>query len=91
MAAIKTPPPPSKPTPVSQQKAAAAIAPATTKVPLESSIKKTVEDRKNVLVADLRKESELEVQREDEVRKGKERIETLTTEIAEIDAFLARS
>lgn len=76
--------------PVADAKALAPL-PEPVKIPLEPSIKKTVEDRRNTLVINLRSETELEVAREEEVRKGKERIEVLNAEIAEIDAFLARS
>lgn len=89
--------PPPTPAPVKPH-VAAATAPAPivappppVKVPLEASIKKTVSDRRNVLVINLRKENEDEVKREEEVRLGKERIALLEAEMAEIDAFLARS
>lgn len=88
-----TEPPPPAPSPKPQ--AATAVAPAPipppVKIPLEASIKKTVSDRRNVLVINLRKENEDEVKREEEVRLGKERIALLETEMAEIDAFLARN
>lgn len=101
--APKLPPPASAPSLAAQQKAAQAsqvaaavapapiVAPPPTKIPLEETVRKAVEARKGSLVNLLETEHKAQVIREDEVRKGRTQIDLLTAEIADIDAFLARS
>ncbi len=103
MAVSKTPAPPIQkiaPLPSSlaaQQRAAqsaqiaAATAPAPIKIPLEETVRKAVETRRGVLVNGLDTEGKLQVSREEEVRKGREKIDAFAAEIADMDAFLARS
>lgn len=61
------------------------------KIALEETVRKAVEARKGTLVNALDTEHKAQVIREEEVRKGREKIDVLTAEIADMDAFLARS
>lgn len=93
----KVVPPPPPPTQSARPQIVAAVAsapiivPPPAKIPLEETVRKAVEARKGTLVNALDTEHKAQVIREEEVRKGREKIDALTAEIADMDAFLARN
>lgn len=58
--------------------------------PLERTVRKALEDRSVLLGGTLQAEAIQQTKREDDARIGRERIAAMQTEIAEIEAFLAR-
>lgn len=59
-------------------------------VTLEPAVRKLAEERRTFLKTDIQVETIQQTKREDEARAGRERIDAMTSELAEIQAFLER-